>query len=62
MIQRRLTFRPPKPRVYAGKDDDARNLEAARIYAADPERYAGAMMLWAERVLKREQTFRLESK
>ncbi len=40
---------------------DAANLEAARIIAADPERYPGGMQEWAQRVLARIERERLES-
>ncbi len=40
---------------------DGANLEAARIIAADPERYPGGMQEWAQMVLKRIERERLES-
>lgn len=34
-------------------DADTVNLEAARIIAADPEKYGPGMLMWARLVLKR---------
>lgn len=52
--QARFKFRSePKSAAAKKADVDTVNLEAARIIAADPEKYAGLPIIWARLVLKR---------
>lgn len=54
--QSRFKFRSePKSKAVKKADYDTQNLEAARIIAADPERYGPGMMQWARLVLDRHR-------
>ena len=57
MKQQRLSLKPEKATVLSKrKDADAGNLAAARVILANPERYAGIQVEWAEMVLKKQES------
>lgn len=54
MKQARLGFRSEKKSLLTAKDQaDQQNLIAARVIMGDPERYAGAQLLWAQMFMER---------